>query len=244
MTGATPPRPRVRRLTLLVFVGYAASVLLWLADLSAGLYRPPVTWWALCGSLGILITGFLIFLWVLRSPRSWRRWSAAAAALVLGVLVLEFVPPPLIRLNDSRFLRKPDLNEFATQVHEYGRIRQMWEWPEGYTHSLNETVVRRTRAGLDSIGTERWGSNRALLADVLARDSIDPAVYEDFRRKLRRFHLQTISIEGDYVLFARSRDGGLVHARKGAPPLRSGMEVPGSHAVVESAQGQWYYYYW
>jgi hypothetical protein len=240
---ATPPAPRIRRLTLVVFVGYAASVLLWLADLSAGLSRPLVTWWALCGFLGILITGFLIFLWVLRSPGSWRRWSAAASALVLGVLILEFVPPPLIRLNDSRFLRRRDVNEFATQVHEYGRIRKMWEWPEGYTHSLNGTIVRRTRAELDSLGSD-WGSNRALLADVLARDSIDPAVYEDFRRKLRRFHLETISIEGDYVLFARTRDWGLVHARKGAPPLRSGMEVPGTNAVVERAEGQWYYYSW
>ncbi|HEX8211926.1 MAG TPA: hypothetical protein VF584_17250 [Longimicrobium sp.] len=243
MTGATPSRPRIRRLALLMFVGYAASVLLWLADLSSGLYRPVVTWWALCGSLGIMITGFLIFLWVLRSPRSWGRWSAAASALVLGVLILEVVPPPLVRLNNSRFLQRRDLNEFATQVHEYGRIRKMWEWPEGYTHSLNGTIVRRTRAELDSIGTERWGSNRALLADVLARDSIDPAVYEDFRRKLRRFHLEMISIEGDYVLFSRSRDGGLVHAKKGAPPLRSGMVVPGTHAVVENAHGQWYYYY-
>lgn len=234
--------PRVRRLTLLVFLSYAAGILLWLADLSAGLYLPVVTWWGLYGFLGVLISGFLILLWVLRSPRSWPRWRAAACALLLGILVLWVVPPPLVRLNNARFLQRRDLNEFATQVHEYGRIREMVEW-EPYTHALNGTVVRRTRAELDSVRS-RGKCNPALLADVLARDGIDPAVYGDVRRKLRGFHLFSISVRGDYVLFGRYRDGGLVHARKGAPPLQSGTEVPGTNAVVGDRQGQWYFYHW
>lgn len=231
--------PRARPVVILLFAGYTVSILLWLYNRIGRLYLPPMTASGFLSFLGIPAFGALILLWALLSARSWKRWRIAVPALLLGVLAFSDAPRPLMRMSDARFLQRQDLNEFAAQVHAYGRISEMWEWEE-FTHSLNGTVVRRTRAEIDSIPSRLSSGEPALLADVLARDSIAAPVYEDFRRKLRRFHLQSIRLHGDYALFRRSRDGGLLYATPHARPLERGKTLPGTGVVIGDRVGQWY----
>jgi len=100
--------------------------------------------------------------------------------------------------------------------------------------------VARTRAELDSLRANGYNEDAMLLADVLARDGIDPAVNEDFLRTLRRFHFLHLSLHGDYVLFARTRESGLVYAGPGAPPLVRGGSVPGTGVEIFGARmGRW-----
>lgn len=229
-------------LIVVLFLVYGVSILLWLVDRASGLYLPSHWPGGFFAFFGIPVFGFSIFVWALLSPRSWARWRLAGPALLLGALALWSDVGLLRRRSNERFLQKPELNAFAAQIHAYGRISQMWEWPEGFTHSLNGTVVRRTSAELDSLPS--WlakDRETALLAEVLARDSIDAAVYEDMRQKLRRFHLQSINVHGDYVLLRRSRDGGLVYATRGAPALESGKTLPGTGWVIGDRIGQWYF---
>jgi hypothetical protein len=236
------PRPRHPAVVIL-FAGYAISILLWLYDQIGGLYLPPMTTSGLLGFLGIPAFGALILLWALLSERSWKRWRIVVPALLLGALAFSDASRPLRRMSTARYLQRQDLNAFAAQVHAYGRISEMWEWEE-FTHSLNGTVVRRTRAEFDSIPSHLAHGKPALLADVLSRDSIAAPVYEDFRRKLRRFHLQSIMLRGDYVLFRRGRGSGLLYATPHAPPLERGKKLPGTDVVIGNRVGQWYFFHW
>lgn len=233
---------RLHPFVTFLLLGFAASILGLLWDVVDGLILPPLPGIGFLSFLSGLACGGAILLWALASPKSWARWRVAVPTLLLGFLIVWFVPGPLLRLAISHFLQRRDLNEFAAQVHAYGRITVMWA-PGESSEWLNGSRVARNRAELDSLRNEPYVEDAMLLADVFARDSIDPGFYEDFGRKLRRFHLRRLSLHGDYVLFARSRDDGFVYAGQGAPPLAPRGTVPGTGVVVWGRRGRWYRYY-
>lgn len=207
--------------------------------MAAGLYRPAHTASSYFAFLAAPVFGFAILCWALRAPKSWTRWRSLLAALALRVLAFSDAPFAVARLSSDRYLRRADLNAFAARVHANGRITQMWEWPgEGFTHQINRTVVRRPRAELDSVRPWMQKGRPMLLADVLARDSIDPAVLEDFGRNMHRFHIIGIEVHSGHTLLRRDRDGGLLYAPSGLPPLR----LLGTFAQIRHATGPWYFY--
>jgi len=227
---------------VLLFVTYATSIVLWLAAHAARLYLPPMWFGYTAGFVGACAFGALILAWALRSPRSWTRWQVAAPSLLLGILLVWNAPAPLERLGTERFLRRKDLNAFAARVQEYGRIGSMQMHDD--EDRLNGSVVRETPAQSDRQKlTVTIGGNFGLLENVLARDRIEPAVYEEFRGMLRRFHFRGLEQQGDYVLFARTRDGGLMYAAPHAPLLQRGDTVPGTLTEAGERWGRWYFYY-
>lgn len=224
-------------IVVLLLAGYVECILLTLWDALGGLILPPLPFIVRFAAFwGAPFFGFLIFLWALQAPRSWPRWRIVAAAGVIGLLVLAFVPGVLFDYGLSRFVRRPDLNAFAAQAHRYGRIASMRE-DDDRPWTLNGTHIARTRIELDSIRGLWYGKDAMLLSDVLARDSIDPAVYEDYRQRLRGFHLNMLTVDGDYVRLARSRELDLVYAAPGAaPPSPSARPIGGA----SGGGGRWY----
>ena len=227
-------------IVVLLLVGYVECIVIALWDTVDGLILPPLpSILTLVSVFGAPFFGFLIFLWALRSPKSWRRWGIVASAGVLGILTFSLVSGPLARHGIERFVQRPDLNAFAAEVHRYGRITSMRE-DDDRPWTLNGTRVARTRVELDSLQREFDGKEAMMLSDVLARDSIDPAVYEGFRRKLQRFRFDLLRRDGDYVRLARIREITLVHAAPGAPPpSRTAKPVGGATAAGDSL-GRWY----
>lgn len=224
----------------LLFVGYAVCMVLRVVSRVAGLYLPDPWEPAMLAGLALFALVPLIVLWALCSPKSWRRWGIAVPALLFAMFLPELPLDPLTHLSDTRYLQRRDLNEFAERVQGYSRIDQMWE-PEPEWRWLNGTRVTATRAEADSLREHRKDPV-LVLPNVLARDSIDPAVHADFSRKLRRFHFVRLDRAGDYVVYARTnRTRDLVHARRGAPLMRPGEKVPGSGVVVGERIGQWYF---
>jgi hypothetical protein len=222
---------------VLMFAGVAVSVLLWLIHWAGGLYVPPYWLGGLWGLLGAGGFGVLILAWALRRPKSWRRWRIAAPVLLLGFGAFCLPVEPMDDFANARFLRRADLNAFADRARRYGPITGMWEG-EDRPFQVNGTRVAHTRAGADSVA--RWyAGDVGVLADVLARDGIDPAVYEDFRRQMKRFHFWRLETEDGYVRLAQTRGCGLVQAPPDAPILRPGGRVPGGGVVVER-RGRWY----
>jgi hypothetical protein len=237
-------RPRTRKLAVpLLFCGYAIALLFCLADRIGSLYLP--NWWfggfigflSACGCLALLL------IWTARSPR--RRWPALAAVIALGAAAVVIPVSFATRWVDARYLRRRDLNDFALQVEAYGRIRSLREWEGPRTHALNGTVVRETRAALDSVPAwPRGDTPPALLRDVLVRDSIDPAVFREVVRKLRSFEFEGFTLKGDYLILRRGRDYGLVHTRAGAPVPAYRDTVPGTGLRVTSDPvGRWVFYH-
>lgn len=236
---------RVGRVLLwILFLSYGACVLTLLVYRASGLY-----YWGRSGVIlaffGICVFGFGILIWALTSLPLWPRWRIAGPALLLGTLTVWADVGPVTRWSNARYLRQPELNEFASWVHGYGRISEMEDSGfHGFPYSLNGTRVRPTRASLDSLRSRSDGDRReaALLEEVLARDSIDPAALDAIRRQMRRFGFRSFRVHGDYVAFRNSRDGGLVYAAEGAAPLEPGDVVPGSRFEVGRRRGQWYFY--
>lgn len=222
-----------------LFAGFGVSVVVLLVHRAAGLYLPR-DWPGYYGFLGVFFFGFAILVWALSAQPLWRRWRFAGPALVLGALSVWADVGPVARWSTERYLRQPELNSFAAWVHEYGRIAEMGVQDSGgITYLLNGTAVRRTRAGLDSLPST--AAPAAVLGDVLARDGIDPAVHERVRRQLRRFGLLGLSLHGDFVVFQRDSEVGLVYAAAGAPPLERGAVVPGTSYEVGERMGRWYF---
>lgn len=225
---------------VLLLAGYVECILLTLWDAVGGLILPPLPFIVRFAAFwGAPFFGFLIFLWALQAPRSWRRWRIVAAAGVIGLLVLAFVPRVLFDYGLSRFVRRPDLNAFVADVHRYRRITSIRAVGEDFS-ALNGTRVARTRIELDSL-REQWdGKDAMLLSEVLARDSIDPAIYGAYRHTLRDLHLTTLTLEGDYVRLGRSRELSLVHALPGAaPPSATARPIDGGKEG-DVSMSRWY----
>lgn len=224
-----------------ILAGYAACVVFSLWDVVDGLILPHLPWWiSLLAFFGAPGLGAVILLWALVRPKSWERWRIAIPAVLLGVLILWLVPPPLYRWGISRFVQRRDLNEYAVRVHAYRQITSLWE-ENGAIWALNGTRIAHTAAERDS--ARRWyDRDDMLLPDVLARDSVDPRVAEELLRGLQRFRFQRLSRNGDFVLFARGRDFGLVYAGQGAPPLAVGGSLPRTGVRITARMGRWYEY--
>ena len=227
---------------VLLLAGYVECIVLLLWDVVGGLVVPELPFMvSVVAFVGVAVFGLMILGWALVSPRSWKRWRLVIPALVLGFLVLWYAPGPLFRFGIERFVRRPDLNAFAAEVHRYGPITHMREDGDR-PWTLNGNHVARTRAALDSIRKMWYGDDAMLLADVFARDGIDPAVYEDFRGKMHRFHFERLSRSGGYLLLARTRGSGLVYAPEGAPPLVVGGSIDGTRVKIKGRMGRWYQY--
>lgn len=225
---------------MLLLAGYVECILLALWDAVDGLILPPLP--ALVrfvAFFGPPFFGFLILLWAAASPRSPRKWGIVAAAGVIGIGILAFVPGVLFGYGISRFVQRPDLNAFVADARRYGRITSMRE-DEDRPWTLNGIRVARTRAELDSLHRQWDGGDAMLLSDVLARDGIDPAVYEDARRRLRSFHFNLLRLDGPYVRLGRTRGLQLVYAAPGAPPPWASARPIGPATVAGARVGLWY----
>lgn len=226
-------------IVVLLLACYVESIAIALWDVVDGLILPPLPGiLTIVSVLGAPFFGFLIFAWAFRSPKSWRRWGIVGSAGVLGIVFFALVSGPLSRYGFSRFVQRPDLNAFAAQVHRYERITSMLEGDER-PWALNGTRVVLTRGELDSL-RRSFDEDAMLLADVLARDSIDPAVYEGYRRALRGFHFTLLRREGDYVHVGRRREFTLVHAAPGAPPPTPDAKPIVGGAAAGDSLGRWY----
>lgn len=239
-TGALATARFHRRGVALLFVGYAAAVLLCLVHWGSGLYEPR---WFLGWVAPLWLCGFggLLFAWGCRGGVRRGRWRVAVPTLLLGALAVWFLPPPLARLSSDHFVRRPDLAAFAAEVQRHGRITSMWE--EDDVHELNHARIVDTPRQADSLrrhGDFREGDAR-LLADVLARDGIDPAVYRNARWRMRGFHFERLQVVGHYVLLGERRRWTRVYARPGTPPLQPGDAVPRTRVRVGTRRGQWYF---
>jgi hypothetical protein len=155
-----------------LFAGFGVCVVVLLVHRTAGPFLPR-GWPGYEGFLGAFLFGFAILIWALDSRPLRARWRFAGPALVLGALAVFVDVGPVARWSTERFLRQPELTDFAAWVHEYGRIAEMHVQADGgITYRLNGTAVRQTREELDALVPTV--TDAALLEDVLARDGYRP----------------------------------------------------------------------
>jgi hypothetical protein len=203
-------------------------------------------------------TGFILFLFglpaigisllVVLGYALWRPNSAktkkAGVALLLMVI---FVPsiPQIAKIGDYLFFnsRKAALNEFVKDILTYEKIINM---SNGLRHfkELNGELVGYTDGEIDK--EEMQGMRRRKpVAEVLSRDDIDPAKYEEFRNRLRQLEFIEFEVQPGYVAFLY--DGfldnlsGYLYTRDGAapPPMRTLLFL--SHLIgLRSLGNGWY----
>lgn len=192
--------------------------------------------------------------------------------LLVAVVLGAFIPPTfgsLIRAAGAVFLGyvmltasiniRPHTRDrfFWSRQHEFqaiadatvasGRIRSFWDLPGG-TRLLNHEVVAVRPP--DST----WALKPLIPLDsVLRRDSIEPAQYEELRRRLQSLHLTQFDVDEKY-LFVGDRDAGFVYVLPSHDPylLRDTTGFPegyfidvrpsrGRAKVTKKFTDQWYY---
>jgi hypothetical protein len=133
--------------------------------------------------------------------------------------------------------RRVALNDFVADFRAYGRIRSM---SDGQRHwkQLNDEAY-------ESPAPIRRGIGR--FADVMQRDSIDPRMYQNFRKRLT--HLELIEVETTDRYTAFIYDGfldnlvGFVWVAPGQPEPRVGEWMLSNTQVVSVTRldSHWYY---
>jgi hypothetical protein len=196
LLGVAAAITKVRLLRASALVGlfgvYGTLLGLWLVAQIGHLFLPRATegelrhlaWWlAPFYSLGIIT-------WAVWSPRRPGKLWAAALGLAVGILVFNFTWP-LRAYSDRLYVRRHQgtLSSLVGDIIAYERIRSM---DPDYMGAVNGTFVLYPNEKADSASHLK----RVPLATVLARDSIDPAKYADFQRRLA---------------VARSRGGGVLY---------------------------------
>ena len=244
---ATGPQKEPWPWRSVVICQYAAVVTLLvlsvlLAKFFGGSFQIVISW---IGLPLLALSGLGVMAWAIWKPR-WRKTGAAALAVVIG-LGLVLATPWISAGGNWLFLqsRRAELETFTRDVLAYGRINQMSDGLRYFKEFNGELVAysdastqERTEPGLRQV---------LPLKDVLVRDGIERARYEEFRTRLHHLRLIQFEVRPGYVAFLY--DGfldnlnGFLQVRDGNPPPELGTELFLCELVVlEALGGGWYWF--
>lgn len=178
-------------------------------------------------------------------PR-WRKLFNALVTLSAGVEALTFIPDAS-RLGRHLFFvsRRDGLEAFEEEIRAFGRIHSMSDGTRHYK-DLNGALIAYEAATVGTIPGVTAVPTLPL-ADVLARDDIPPAKYDEFRKRLIRLKFIQFQVEPDYVAFLH--DGlldnlyGLMHVRPGRKPPRLHSELFAAELVSLRPLGDGWFWF-
>lgn len=185
--------------------------------------------------LGAIILSYIVYYFI-ETRKNYRR----NIIIIIGIVIVSFFLTYGYQLLAADYIffkqRENSLNEFISQIKDYGKIKEMSDGRR-YTKTLNDSLYEFNEKHV----LER-GYRAKLLSDLLINMDIDADVHRKFRDKLT---------ENDFIGFETFKDGtisftmdgmldncyGFAYSETGEHPKFNDC---GTIVIWEKIQGNWY----
>ncbi len=206
-----------------IHVGYYVALAARLGTVAFAMWLSPLVSMAITLAVALLALGLGVMA-LLLPPAGTRRARIRSAVVVTAALIVSVaLSRPAQRAGQWLYWRSraPALSRLTADVLRDGRVHAMSDGRQAYKSLNGTTVTFEPGEPIDTL----WAARSAVypLTQVLARDGIERAQYEDYRRRLVQLRMSELVVTSGYVGFLH---GGFLDNLEGFLWVRPGHAPP------------------